>query len=152
MAEPKTSCPKCAGHVAFPKELGGQTVDCPHCGESILLPKQKLPAAWIIAGVFGTIIVYLAGVLVWERLPKKSAKPDQVVQSPVPNPAFSQSEAASRNHSGAGEDSEDIQAMVNLCKEFYNALNNQDAKALRELMSESCRTALTLEDLKKLLR
>jgi hypothetical protein len=41
--------------------------------------------------------------------------------------------------------------MKNLCRDFYSAVNNQNFKALQEVMSESCRTALTAEDLKWLL-
>ena len=72
MAEPKTSCPKCAGHVAFPKEMAGQVAACPHCGESILLPKPKLPVARVVTGRL--IIICLTGAAVFVCVEKKLEK------------------------------------------------------------------------------
>jgi hypothetical protein len=151
MAESKTSCPKCAGHVAFPKEMAGQVAACPHCGESILLPKSKLPMAWLVAGICGFIIICLASALVWEHLPKKAAKNNRPVENQIANPAVSQSQPVARSQGETVEDSEDVQAMKNLCKDFYNAVNNHDAKALQDSMSASCRSALTTEDVKDLM-
>ena len=38
------SCPACAGHVEFPDEGIGMTIDCPHCQASVLLrPEEALP-------------------------------------------------------------------------------------------------------------
>jgi DNA-directed RNA polymerase subunit RPC12/RpoP len=33
----KIACANCQGHIEFPKELHGQTIDCPHCGLSTVL-------------------------------------------------------------------------------------------------------------------
>ena len=150
MAESKISCPKCAGHVAYPKEMAGQAASCPHCGESILLPQPKIPTAWIVTGVFALITICLTGALVWERLPKKPAKPGQAAGSPAAAPAGSQIEAVVRRQSETVEASEDVQAMKNLCRDFYNAVNNHDTGTLQELMAKSCRTVLTPGDLKEL--
>jgi ankyrin repeat protein len=75
MADAKTNCPKCGGHIAFPKELVGQEAPCPHCNESILLPKTKPPTAWIIAAVFIFTTVGLASLLVWQHLAKHDVRP-----------------------------------------------------------------------------
>jgi len=72
MAESKISCPKCAGHVAFPKEMAGQVAACPHCGESILLSKPKFPVAWVVTGRI--IIICIAGAAVFEYVEKKIEK------------------------------------------------------------------------------
>jgi DNA-directed RNA polymerase subunit RPC12/RpoP len=72
MAESKISCPKCAGHVAFPKEMAGQVAACPHCGESILLSKSKFPIAWVVTGRL--IIICLAGAAVFVCVEKKLEK------------------------------------------------------------------------------
>jgi len=40
MSEPghfKIACTNCQGHIEFPQELHGQTIDCPHCGLSTIL-------------------------------------------------------------------------------------------------------------------
>ncbi len=50
----------------------------------------------------------------------------------------------------AENDRQDLEEMQNLCGTFYNALNNQDTKALLEIMSDSCRAGLTPEALRKL--
>src|ERR1017187_9797397 len=66
MKEKKIGCSKCGGHIVFPIELAGQEIACPHCGESILLPKSKSAMPWIVAGVFAFITVCLASVLFWD--------------------------------------------------------------------------------------
>src|ERR1017187_8311012 len=78
MKEAKINCPKCGGHLVYPAELAGQQAPCPHCNESILLPKTKPITAWIIAAVFIFIIVCLASNLVREHLLTK-----QTVSPPV---------------------------------------------------------------------
>ena len=70
MADAKISCLKCGGHIAFPKELAGQEVSCPHCNESLLLPKTKPSTAWILAAVFIFVIVCIASVAIWVKLAK----------------------------------------------------------------------------------
>ena len=59
MADAKTICPKCGGHVAFPKELAGKEAPCPHCNENILLPKPKLPVIWCLTATGGCIVAIL---------------------------------------------------------------------------------------------
>lgn len=45
----KISCPDCGGHVEFPEDGIGMTIDCPHCAQPLLLkppiifdPAEKL--------------------------------------------------------------------------------------------------------------
>lgn len=78
MAEAKTSCPKCGGHIAYPKELAGEEAPCPHCNENILLPTFRLPIAWVMAGAFALVTVCLASILVWEHLTDRAMTSPQV--------------------------------------------------------------------------
>ncbi len=41
------SCPACAGHVQFPEEGMGITIDCPHCGVPFLLESPESIRAWM---------------------------------------------------------------------------------------------------------
>ena len=79
MKETKISCPKCGGHLVFPIELAGQEAPCPHCNESISLPKSKPTAAWIFAAVFIIISVCVASIIVW----KHQTKRDVTVMPPI---------------------------------------------------------------------
>jgi hypothetical protein len=149
MAESKISCPKCCGHIVFPKELAGQEIACPHCSESILLPKSKFSTAWIIAVVFAFITVCLASILVLELQKKRETPP---IRSPeiVSSPTKISQDEPTKQMNGQLENSEDGEAIKNLCREFYNGLNNQDANALYNLLATSCQKALSIEDMKKL--
>src|ERR1035437_166409 len=64
MADAKTNCPKCGGHVAFPVEMAGTEGSCPHCGENILLPKAKNALVWIAAIVVIAVIGCAAAITV----------------------------------------------------------------------------------------
>lgn len=75
MKEAKISCPKCGGHLVFLKELAGQEAPCPHCNESILLPKTKPATVWIFATVFIFAIVCVASILVWKHPAKHEVTP-----------------------------------------------------------------------------
>ena len=83
MADSKTNCPKCGGHIAFPKELAGQATLCPHCNENILLPKCKPPIAWIMVAAFALVSVCLASILVWEHLTNRAvtSPPVRIVEN-----------------------------------------------------------------------
>src|SRR5262249_23133287 len=41
----KTACKRCSGHIDYPTELAGQSVECPHCHQPTPLPPlpQDLP-------------------------------------------------------------------------------------------------------------
>jgi len=92
MTEAKTSCPKCSGHIAFPTELAGQEIACPHCGESVLLPKSRRATTWLVIGAVALIAVCAASILIWqsrqteysrlslEILQKRAAKGDLKAQ------------------------------------------------------------------------
>ena len=41
------SCPSCSGHVQFPAEGIGLTIDCPHCTQSFLLEDPQNIFAWM---------------------------------------------------------------------------------------------------------
>lgn len=40
----KTACERCSGHIEYPCELAGQSIECPHCHQATPLP-PPLPAA-----------------------------------------------------------------------------------------------------------
>ena len=46
-AEVKCNCQHCNGHIAFPAEMTGQTVSCPHCGleTKLIVPALNKPAS-----------------------------------------------------------------------------------------------------------
>jgi DNA-directed RNA polymerase subunit RPC12/RpoP len=67
MAEHKISCPKCGGHIVFPKELAGQAIVCPHCSETFFLPKSKPVVPWVITAAFALIAICLGLLLVFQR-------------------------------------------------------------------------------------
>jgi DNA-directed RNA polymerase subunit RPC12/RpoP len=146
MAEAKTSCPKCGGHIVFPKELAGQEIVCPHCNETILLPKLKSAMPWVITGILGFIVVCLASALVFELQKKGGAMPSTRLTEQA---TLSQDESTKESN-GQVNNLEDDEAIKDLCKEFYDGLNNQDANALYNLLAVSCQKALGIEDMKKL--
>jgi DNA-directed RNA polymerase subunit RPC12/RpoP len=39
----KTACERCGGHIEYPSELGGQSIQCPHCKHEITLPASPIP-------------------------------------------------------------------------------------------------------------
>jgi hypothetical protein len=39
----KAACQHCKGHIEYPSELAGQSVECPHCKQMTTLPPSTLP-------------------------------------------------------------------------------------------------------------
>jgi GYF domain 2 len=39
----KTECQQCKGHIEYPSELAGQSVECPHCKQTTTLPTSTPP-------------------------------------------------------------------------------------------------------------
>jgi hypothetical protein len=39
----KTDCEKCSGHIEYPTELAGQSIECPHCQQMTTLPSPFTP-------------------------------------------------------------------------------------------------------------
>src|ERR1035437_2125964 len=84
MADAKTNCPKCGGHVAFPVEMAGTEGSCPHCGEIILLPKAKSALAWIaIIVVIAVIGCGAAIAMMYHSKRGQSASNASVNLSPI---------------------------------------------------------------------
>lgn len=42
-AHSRTDCENCSGHIEYPPELAGQSIECPHCQQSTALPLQLTP-------------------------------------------------------------------------------------------------------------
>jgi DNA-directed RNA polymerase subunit RPC12/RpoP len=57
MTEVKLSCPKCSEHIAFPIEMAGREIACPHCGETILLSKPRRTGFWIAGSIAVSVFV-----------------------------------------------------------------------------------------------
>lgn len=144
MTENKVSCPKCEGNISFPTEMAGQTVPCPHCGESILLPKPKFPVVWIAVAALGLMVVLLVSALMWRSFSKP---PNSSRQTPEPSSATGgpSEEAAVENSALGSQDPADMAAMNNICREYYHALNNRNSKAIHGLLSDSCRAIVPVE-------
>ena len=51
MAEIRMICPRCGGHMAFPSQIAGQDVSCPHCNEAITLVIQRNLVPWVLVAV-----------------------------------------------------------------------------------------------------
>ncbi len=74
----KGECQKCAGHIEFPAEAVGTTIDCPHCGQptELLLAvpptESSLPTKAIVYTIIA--IVILVGGLIGAQVALKRAK------------------------------------------------------------------------------
>jgi len=58
----KTACERCSGHIEYPTELAGQSVECPHCHQPTPLPPRfvspPVPFRFVgvVTGPFGVWI------------------------------------------------------------------------------------------------
>src|SRR6266404_5185372 len=77
----KGECGACRGHIEFPAEAAGTTVDCPHCGKptELLLaapPEEPLVPRRTIIWTVATVLILVLGavaVLVALKLTEKRA-------------------------------------------------------------------------------
>src|SRR5438309_4258732 len=82
----KGECAHCRGHIEFPAEAAGMTIDCPHCGkptelllaappEEPLLPRRTI--IWTAIAVFilsvGVGGIFLALHLIQKKVAEKRA-------------------------------------------------------------------------------
>ena len=83
--ETKCNCQHCEGHIAFPLQMVGQSIDCPHCGMAITLsvptsllekhtlnqPKasNRINSLLLILICLVTCICAILFCLVWQRQP-----------------------------------------------------------------------------------
>jgi len=107
----KGCCQSCAGHIEYPAEAVGTTIDCPHCGKltELLLAvppvEPAIPRSTIIWTV-ATVLMLLAGL--WgalaalKRAEKKAAEKRQVTMAGVSNPQSLEAPAQSEIVSKAG--------------------------------------------------
>jgi hypothetical protein len=65
----KCRCQNCGGHIEFPTEGAGQTVNCPHCGWATVLTAEKAPALpqrkpvlLLVLGLVGVAMVVGSGL------------------------------------------------------------------------------------------
>jgi uncharacterized OB-fold protein len=60
----KGECQHCAGHLEFPADAAGETIVCPHCGQTTELAATVLPnkingsrRMWLAAAVLGLVLL-----------------------------------------------------------------------------------------------
>ena len=144
MGDLQIRCPRCRRHVALPTTMAGELGSCPHCGESILLPRPRFLRPWAVSGTIALIAICLSAAFVWRHFSSSKQLPQaSTVQALQLRESTNPTEAAS------AADPEFLN-LKNVATDFYNALNHQDAEAMLATMSESCRAALKAEDLKAL--
>jgi hypothetical protein len=61
----KCGCESCGGHIEYPVELGGSTIDCPHCHFPTPLPKppEAMPPKPKVGSVFAFIMLLLVAAI-----------------------------------------------------------------------------------------
>ena len=96
----KCACPHCDGHIEYPASAAGQTVACPHCGTTEVLPaavnapdrKKRSPLALtgIVGG--GLLVIGLISALILSQIdPRKSSETPIVPRTaPTASPATEQ--------------------------------------------------------------
>src|SRR5262245_8716222 len=78
----KGHCQACGGHLEFPAELAGTSVDCPHCGKSTdlwLAPPPEEPTIprrtviWTLITVFILLSGLAGAVIALKRAERRAA-------------------------------------------------------------------------------
>ena len=88
MDELKIACPSCQGHIAFPVNMHGQVIPCPHCSLSVplVIPNYVRPPAVprvtkgrkisdgnnglaVVLAVVGIILMFSAVLVCWTIIP-----------------------------------------------------------------------------------
>jgi hypothetical protein len=142
MAESKISCPKCGGHVAYPKEIAGQAANCPHCQEAIILGAKPRTLLWVMVGVVFACTVAGSALLFWHI---GSARKDHALRpTSDTTKVFEGKESASV---GQGAVSEDDKAIEALCRAMYARSNERDFDSMYQMIASPCKKVLTAEEL-----
>ncbi|GEM_PF-1696931 len=144
MGESKISCPKCGGHVAFPKEIAGQAASCPHCQEPIILGTKSRAFLWVMIGAGFLCAVAGCAVLFWQM--GRSRADSALRPSSDTTRVFAKKERASVEDPAI---SEDDRAIETLCRAIYARCNERDFNAMHELMATPCKSALTADEIGK---
>jgi len=89
----KGQCQWCGGHIEFPAETVGTSIDCPHCGKStelmLALPPEEptIPRSTIVWTLV-TILLLLAGLggalIALKRAERKAAVQQQIEKNQAP--------------------------------------------------------------------
>jgi hypothetical protein len=84
----KGECRQCRGHIEFPANAAGQTINCPHCGKPTELITFNLPNKTGISGrkrlAIAIALCAAAAVPAMILLMNKSNRPANSVPSPLP--------------------------------------------------------------------
>lgn len=88
----KCHCQRCGGHIEFPSNGAGMTIDCPHCGKKTVLGgsvgapilKKSSKFVWVAVGT-AVVIIGAAVAFIWPQKQKvaAAAPPPKVVAAPV---------------------------------------------------------------------
>jgi hypothetical protein len=142
MAESKIICPKCGGHVAFPKEIAGQAATCPHCQEPIILGAKPRTLLWAIVGVGFVCAVVGSAVVFWHM---GKVKTDHALRpSSETTKAFEKKESATVGQVAV---SEDDKAIETLCRAMYERANEKDFDSMYQIIAAPCKGALTATEI-----
>jgi len=123
--------------------MAGQAIACPHCNETFFLPKPKSFLPWIITAAFALVAICLGSLLVFQH--QKSNSSPQTHTFSKPNAVAEDSQKTQTDV--ATIKTADDQAIEKICREYYDALSAQDAKSIYGLLCESCKKALTPQDI-----
>jgi hypothetical protein len=140
MAEFKMSCPKCGGHILFPKEISGTAADCPHCHEGIVLGTK--PRNFFLMTIYIGIIclVFCSIVVIWQLL-----KPAHVKQSSAEiTKVFERNEITRKEKMELSKEDKVIEA---LCRSMYEYSNANDFNSMYQLLASPCKQAMTAAEL-----
>ncbi len=139
MKEQKISCPKCGGHIAFPKELAGQATSCPHCRQAILLGSKSRTTLWIIIAACFVAAVCISAAVFWHLGKGKTRGTASVATvSTFPN-----SDVPASRPALTDED----KAIEALSRELYRCYNERNYARVHQLLSAACKKSLTQADL-----
>lgn len=100
--------------MTFPKELAGKEIPCPHCNESIFLPKPSHAIVWATVAGFFAIGAICFGVMFISQHKSKPLKPQPQPISSVAYTNLSLEALQAKATSG------DIKAQVILAWRYYN--------------------------------
>lgn len=87
----KCNCQRCGGHIEFPSNGAGMTIDCPHCGKKTVLGvsaggpvlKKSNKVMWTAVGL-GVVILGAVVALIWPQKQKvAAAAPPPKAMAPV---------------------------------------------------------------------
>ena len=146
MGDLTISCPKCGGHVAYPKEIAGQAAACPHCQQPIVLGPKSRALLWTVVGIATFCAVVGLAALFWhlgktarssQSAPQATAATTKVFEKKETEPAAEPTA------------SENDKAIAALCRAFYERSDKKDFEGVHQLLATPCKAVVTPSVLEK---